>query len=287
MKINRISPPKNSYLQMLDTIAKVPEKLYFIGKLPEQRCLSVAIIGTRKPTSYGKEVTYKVAYDLAKRGVVIVSGLALGIDAVAHKAALDAGGKTIAVLACGVDSIYPASNKQLAEKIIESGGAIISEYSPGTTPRDFQFLARNRIVSGLSDMVLVTEAASRSGTLATVAHALDQGKEVGVVPGNITSPMSAGCNGLLKQGAHAICSAEDIFHILNIESENEDHQIALPLGSNEIENKIITLISEGIRDGEDIRIALNLPAADFLQAITMLEINGVLRALGNDKWTLC
>jgi DNA processing protein len=286
MKINRISPLKHNYLQIIGTIAKAPEKLYFIGELPKERTTTVAIVGTRKPTAYGKEVTYKIAYDLAKRGVVIVSGLALDVDAIAHKAALDAGGTTIAVLANGVDTVYPASNKQLADRILSSGGAILSEYPPGTSPRDYQFLARNRIVSGLSEMVLVTEAAARSGTLATVAHALDQGKEVGVIPGNINSPMSAGCNSLLKQGAHAICSEDDVLSILNIENNDLESQIVLPLGSNELENKIIGLINNGMRDGEEIRIELKIASSEFHQTISMLEINGVVRPLGNDKWTL-
>jgi len=286
MKINRISPLKHNYLQIIGTIAKAPEKLYFIGELPKERTTTVAIVGTRKPTAYGKEVTYKIAYDLAKRGLVIVSGLAIGVDAIAHKAALDAGGTTIAVLANGVDTVYPASNKQLADRILSSGGAILSEYPPGTSPRDYQFLARNRIVSGLSDMVLVTEAAARSGTLATVAHALDQGKEVGVIPGNIYSPMSAGCNSLLKQGAHAICSEDDVLSILNIENNDLESQIVLPLGSNELENKIIGLINNGMRDGEEIRIELKIASSEFHQTISMLEINGVVRPVGNDKWTL-
>jgi DNA processing protein len=286
MKINRISPLKHNYLQIIGTIAKAPEKLYFIGELPKERTTTVAIVGTRKLTAYGKEVTYKIAYDLAKRGLVIVSGLALGVDAIAHKAALDAGGTTIAVLANGVDTVYPAFNKQLADRILSSGGAILSEYPPGTSPRDYQFLARNRIVSGLSDMVLVTEAAARSGTLATVAHALDQGKEVGVIPGNINSPMSAGCNSLLKQGAHAICSEDDVLSILNIENNDLESQIVLSLGSNELENKIIGLINNGMRDGEEIRIELKIASSEFHQTISMLEINGVVRPLGNDKWTL-
>lgn len=286
MKINRISPLKHNYLQIIGTIAKAPEKLYFIGELPKERTTTVAIVGTRKPTAYGKEVTYKIAYDLAKRGLVIVSGLAIGVDAIAHKAALDAGGTTIAVLANGVDTVYPASNKQLADRILSNGGAILSEYPPGTSPRDYQFLARNRIVSGLSDMVLVTEAAARSGTLATVAHALDQGKEVGVIPGNIYSPMSAGCNSLLKQGAHAICSEDDVLSILNIENNDLESQIVLPLGSNELENKIIGLINNGMRDGEEIRIELKIASSEFHQTISMLEINGVVRPVGNDKWTL-
>ena len=139
-----------------------------------------------------------LAFDLAKKGVTIVSGLALGIDGIAHAAALEAGGTTIAVLANSVDTVYPASHRSLGEAIIEHGGALISEYEPPRPAREFQFLARNRIVSGLSDAVIIIEAAARSGTLATATHALAQGREVFVVPGNITSPLSMGCNTLLK-----------------------------------------------------------------------------------------
>ena len=194
MKINRATPDKHNYLLPLTNIAKVPQYIYFTGSLPEDRIPSVAIVGTRKPSAYGKEVAHTLSYDLAKKGVVIISGLALGIDSIAHKAAIEASGTTIAVLANSVDQIYPRTNKDLAEKILGSGGAILSEYEPPTDARDYQFLARNRIVSGLSDAVIVIEAAARSGTLATVSHALDQGKEVFVVPGNITSPLSTGCN---------------------------------------------------------------------------------------------
>jgi len=160
MKINKISPQSNNFLKIIENIDKKPERLYFIGKFPTDRPPVIAIVGSRKPTSYGKEITYRFAYDLAKRGIIIISGLALGIDSIAHRAAIDAGGITIAILASGLDKIYPASNKQLANLIIEKGGAIVSEYEPGVEPRDYRFLERNRIVSGLSDAVLVTEAAA-------------------------------------------------------------------------------------------------------------------------------
>lgn len=149
-----------------------------MGELPDERLPSVAIVGTRKPTTYGKEVTRQLASDLAKRGVIIISGLALGIDGLAHRGALEAGGTTIAVLANGLPDIYPSTHRALADEILASRGAIISEYEPGVSARGFQFLQRNRIVSGLSDAVIITEAATRSGTLNTAAHALEQGKEV-------------------------------------------------------------------------------------------------------------
>jgi len=284
MKINSISPQKHKYLQIINTIAKKPEKLYFIGNIPENRITSVAIVGTRRPSSYGQEVTYKLSYELAKKGIVIVSGLALGVDSIAHRAALEAGGKTIAVLANGLDTIYPATNKQLALKIAENDGAIISEYEPNVPPLQYRFLERNRIVSGLADAILVTEAATRSGTLSTVAHALEQGKEVFVVPGNITSPLSSGCNAWLKQGAHPATCVEDILEI--IAPDLLRAQTTLALGNNPEETKIISLIQSGLRDGDEIQQESELSATDFSQTLTMLEINGIIRSLGGNQWTL-
>lgn len=284
MKINVISPLKSKYLQIIDTIAIAPKRLYFIGKLPTSRLPTVAIVGTRKPTSYGREVTYRLAGDLARRGIIIISGLALGIDAIAHRAALDAGGITLAVLANGVDTIYPATNQALAKDILAKGGAIISEYEPGVEARDFQFLERNRIVSGLSDAVIVTEAAIRSGTMSTVAHALDQGREVFVVPGNITSPLSAGCNNLIKQGAHPITSANDVLEI--IAPELLRPQSLLPLGSTALESKIISLLQSGIRDGDELQTQTEVNVSEFSQTLTLMEISGTIRALGGNQWTL-
>lgn len=194
MKINTITPDKHKYLQIIDSIANKPRILHYMGILPKERITSVAIIGTRKPTSYGKEIAHMLAYELAKRGVIVISGMALGIDAIAHRGALEAGGTTLAVLGNGLDTIYPSSHKDLARQIIAQGGALISEYAPEELARPHYFLQRNRIVSGLSDAVIVVEAASRSGTLNTAAHALEQGREIFAVPGNITSPLSSGCN---------------------------------------------------------------------------------------------
>ncbi len=284
MKINSISPQDSKYLQIITTIAIPPKKLHFIGKIPDKRIPTVAIVGSRKPTAYGKEVTYQLAFDIAKRGVVIVSGLALGVDAIAHRAALDAGGKTLAVLANGVDIIYPATNRDLASDVLAHEGAIISEYEPGTEARDFQFLERNRIVSGLSDAIIVTEAAARSGTLSTAAHALEQGREVFVVPGNITSPLSAGCNNLIKQGAHPITCAEDVLEI--IAPELLRPQSLLPLGSTPLESKIISLLQSGIRDGEELQVLSEVETIEFSRTITMMEISDTIRALGGNQWTL-
>ena len=284
MKINTISPLDNKFVQIINTLVKPPKRLYFIGKLPEKRIPTVAIVGSRKPTAYGREVTYQLAYDLARHGIIIISGLAIGVDGIAHRAAIDAGGKTIAVLANGVDIIYPATHRDLAKDILATDGAIISEYEPGVEARDFQFLERNRIVSGLSDAVIVTEAAARSGTLSTVMHALEQGREVFVVPGNITSPLSAGCNNLIKQGAHPITCADDVLEI--IAPDLLQPQTLLPLGATPLESKIIGLLQSGIRDGDELQTLSGVDASEFSTAITMMEISSTIRALGGNQWTL-
>ena len=284
IKINRISPQNNNFTQIITTIALVPKKLYYLGELPTTRHPTVAIVGTRKPTRYGQEVTHRLSYDLAKRGVVIVSGMALGVDAIAHRAALEAGGITLAVQANGLSRLYPATNRQLGEDIIKSGGAIVSEYEPDVDAREFRFLERNRIVSGLSDAVLITEAAARSGTLNTATHALEQGREVFIVPGNITSPLSAGCNRLLKQGATPVTCVEDILEV--IAPQLLQAQVALALGDNPLQSKIIALLNEGIRDGDELCTLSGADARQLATELTMMELTGLIRALGGNQWTL-
>lgn len=284
IKINKCTPDKHKYLQILTSLAKSPQTLYYRGTLPDRRIPTVAIIGSRKPTAYGKEVTQRLASDLASRGIVIVSGLALGIDSIAHRAALEVGGTTLAVLANGVDDITPRSHQSLGETIIDSGGAILSEYEPGMPAQAYMFLERNRIVSGLADAVLITEAAQRSGTLSTAAHALEQGKDVFVVPGNITSPMSVGCNNLIRQGAQVATSAEDI--IARIAPDRLSPQSTLALGDSPLETAILELLQSGLRDGEQIQAKLDLDTSLFNQTLTMMEINGLIRSLGGNQWTI-
>lgn len=284
MKINRISPENSQFLKVLISIAQPPEKLHFIGKLPPKRTPTVAIVGTRKPTSYGKEVTRMLATDLARRGVVIVSGLALGVDGIAHRAALEAHGTTLAVLGNGLPAIYPSSHRQLAQDIIEHGGAILSEFEPDTPSYPSNFLKRNRIVSGLVDAIIITEAATRSGTLSTAARALEQGKEVFVVPGNITSVMSSGCNALIKQGALPITSADDVLAV--IAPDLLEPNAILPLGGTALESAIIKLLASGVRDGDELQAQINAPATELSTTLTMLELGGVVRNLGANQWTL-
>jgi DNA processing protein len=283
-EINFTGVNDQPYLLRLREYAAAPSHLYYKGRLPTGPHPSVAIVGSRRPTHYGKEVTYDLAYKLAQRGVIIISGLALGIDAIAHRAALDAGGRTIAILAGGLDSIYPRTNTNLAKEILDKGGALISEYPEQTPSQPFQFLARNRIVSGLADAVVVTEAAARSGTLSTIMHALDQGKEVFAVPGPITSLLSVGPNRLLQQGAHPVLSADDIFTVITPDGKRGTQQSIL--GTTPVEQSIIELIYSGIRDGEELQKKTKQGTSDFLTALTGLEIKGIIRSTDGNRWTL-
>lgn len=243
----------------------------------------VAVVGSRKASSYGREVTEKIVSGLSRAGVVIVSGLALGVDAIAHRAALEAGGKTIAVQACGLDRIYPATNRDLAKQILENSGSIISEYEVGVPPMKQNFPARNRIVSGLCRAVIVTEAADRSGSLITASFALEQNREVCAVPGNIDAPMSAGCNQLLKAGAHLVTNAEDILNILGIEPSEALEDIA-PQIENVNEAQIYQLILEGTGDSELLAQETGLDGGTLNQALTMLELNGHIKNVGGGRW---
>lgn len=244
----------------------------------------MAIVGTRKPTPYGKEITYRLSYELAKKGIVIISGLALGVDGIAHQAALNAGGITIAVLPTPLERIHPQTHRELAERIVQGGGALLSEYDADDPVFKINFVARNRIVTALSDAVLITEAASRSGTLTTANFALEQGRSVMVLPGNITSPMSAGCNQLLKVGASPVTSVEDVLHELGL--ADKTRQTRLPLAETPDEDILIKLLAKGVREGEELHAKSGLSAASYSQTMSMLEIEGKIKALGSNQWTL-
>ena len=200
------------YPQRLLNIQQPPIVLYVRGRL--RKSPAVAVVGARRCSSYGRNVAYRLGKFLSERGVVVVSGLALGIDSAAHRGALSGGGNTAAVLGSSTDEVYPLENKALAEKIVENGGAVISEFPLGTKARKEFFPRRNRIVSGLSDCVVVVEAAERSGTFITVNYALEQGREVLAVPGSIDSPFSRGTNKLIKEGAPPLTDFEDLFELV-------------------------------------------------------------------------
>lgn len=282
MKINSISGTDPSFPRRLREIPQRPDHLYLVGSLPEYG-LGVSIVGTRKPTAYGRQVTTDIASRLAERGAVVISGLAHGVDGIAHEATLGAGGRTIAVLPSGLDQVYPSAHRGLAGRITQQGGALVSEYAPGTPPLPYRFLERNRLVSGLGDIVIVTEASIRSGTMNTTMHALDQGKDVYAVPGPITSAMSAGCNALIAQGATPIVSVEAfVEHLLPKASKS---QPTILTHTNE-EQAIIDLLLQGITEGEELQAKSKLAPTIYSQTMTMLEIRGAVRSLGANRWCL-
>lgn len=279
MKINTTTPDQHNLFKRLLTIDSPPKNLHYIGIIPETTDIVVSVVGSRRPTAYGRSVTEQIASALASRGVLVVSGMAIGVDALAHAAALDAGGHTLAVLPSGVDDPYPKSNQLLAKRILANGDALISEYENGHRPFAHDFLWRNRLVSGLADIVIVTEANLRSGTLSTVAHALGQGKEVYAVPGPITSPLSAGCNRLIAQGATPITDIDSMLEQLGLTGQS-----ALKLGDTPDEATILELIRSGINDGDELLAKSGYRPEQFSQILTMLEIKGLIHPLGGNKW---
>jgi DNA processing protein len=286
MKISIITKKSKYYPKRLSLLSKPPEKLSSLGddlsallEIP-----TIGIVGSRKVSAYGRTVTEELAGELARAGVCIVSGLALGVDSIAHDAALKAKGKTIAVLPSGIKTIYPASHRGLARDIVKKGGALISEYDDDFRPRRESFIERNRIIAGLSDALLVTEAAERSGSLHTVNFALELGRTVMAVPGNITSPTSKGTNNLLKTGAIMVTDEQDIFDALNL-SPKELVQTDI-YGDNEQESLVLNLLVSGISNGDELLQKSRLNIQLFQQTLTMLEIKGAISPLGNNHWRL-
>lgn len=271
--------------EVLQQIPDPPKQLYVCGNLNELLdSLCLAVVGSRKVTPYGKAVTNSLVGAMARQGIVIVSGLALGVDGLAHQAALQVHAKTIAVLPCGLDRIYPASHYQLARQIIEQGGALVSEYPEGTEPFPINFIGRNRLVSGLSSGVLITEAGERSGTLHTANFALEQGRTVMAVPGNITNPLSVGTNSLIKTGAAAITQPEDILAALDLELVEKETQEIVADNSNEL--AVLELLKDGVTDSAELQQRSQLKPSVFSQTLTMLEITGRIKALGAGHWTI-
>jgi DNA processing protein len=220
-----ITPFEKEYPDKLKNIPDAPAGLYVRGKVPVESEITVAVVGARDCSEYGRYVAEELGSFLGKSGVTVVSGMARGIDGISQWAALEAGGTSIGILGCGVDICYPARNRALFDRLSEQG-TIISEYPPGTPPRPMNFPARNRIVSGLADAVVVIEARCRSGTLITVDMALEQGKEVFVVPGRVTDRLSDGCNRLIKQGAAIMLSPEELLEELRELKKQSRERIA-------------------------------------------------------------
>lgn len=272
----------NEYPLLLAEIHDPPEQLFVRGIIPPGICF--AVVGSRVPSAYGKTVTAKLVEPLAAAGVVIVSGLAYGIDALAHEAALAVGGKTIAVLGTGVDetSLYPRQHRKLARRIVEAGGAVISEYPSGTGPEKYHFPARNRIIAGLSRGVLIIEAKEKSGALITADLALKENRDVFAVPGPITSPTSAGPNQLIQTGAKPVLSPDDIL----VEYELTQ----LVTGNRELvtmkdeERRLLDILASDAVHVDAIGMKLNLPAPDVSAMLVALELKGLIKNVGGGRY---
>lgn len=274
--------------KVLREISSPPKKLYFKGETLDNllEFPRIAVVGSRNISPYGKQVTIRLVQELAQRGVVIVSGLAYGVDATAHRATLEVGGRTIAVLPSPLDDIAPRGNRGLARQITNSGGTLVSEYAT----EEFQmlktnFIARNRLVAGLAQAVLITEAVEKSGSLHTARFALEQGKDVLAVPGNITSNTSMGTNNLLRSGATLVTSFVDVLRALGL-AEGIKARKHSPKGRNAAEQALIDLLEQGITDGDLLQQQSQLDPSEFAQTLTMLEIGGKIAPLGANQWTL-
>lgn len=268
------------YPLQLKELPDAPVLLYVKGDAEILKTPSLAVVGSRKFTQYGKSVGYKLSEEAALSGLTVVSGLALGIDAIAHQATLDANGKTIGVLGCGLDRIYPVANFNLGKKIIDSGGAIISELSLGTPPMKQNFPARNRIIAGLSLGTLVVEAAEESGSLITALSALEYNREVFAVPGNIDAENSAGTNQLIQRGAKLVMSAEDIFEELNIEVKSVEQKAKEIVPQSEEEEIILSLIGAEGAYADKIVQESGLNVVIVNTTLTIMEMKGILENVG-------
>lgn len=242
----------------------------------------VAIVGARKMTPYGKQVTKQISRDIARAGVIIVSGLARGIDSTAHRAALEVGGKTIAVLPGPIYKVYPAAHARLAEEIVSQGGLLISEYDQIEQPMKYQFIARNRLIAALADIVLITEAGEGSGSLHTAGFALELGKTVAAVPGPIDSPHSKGTNQLIKTGAEPVLSSQDLLDLLGLQSPSKPTYKA----ENDVEAALLKVLDSQPRTAENLISASRLDATGFNINMTILELKGIVEQTGGNKWRL-
>lgn len=274
------------YPKLLRAIDQPPPVLYARGTLLPQDEFAVAIVGTRNASTYGKQVAEQLAGGLAENGVTIVSGLALGIDAVAHRAALAAGGRTLAVLACGLDEVYPPSHRQLAEQV-EASGALLSDYAVGIKPEAHNFPPRNRLISGLTLGTVVVEAGERSGALITLQFALEQGRETFAVPGSLLHRTSAGTNGAIQRGeAKLVTKVQDILEELNLTMIVEQRQVAEIAPENAAEANLLTrLSSEPLHIDELVRQS-GLATSEVSSTLVIMELKGLVRRVDRMSYTL-
>jgi DNA processing protein len=268
-----------AYPSRLKEIDQPPPVLYLRGSLTPEDEWAVAIVGTRGITAYGRQMTAELASTLARRGVTVVSGLARGVDAEAHKAALAAGGRTLAVLGNGVDQIYPPEHRQLAERVIASG-ALVSDYAPGTPPDGVNFPPRNRIISGLSLAVIIVEAGEHSGALITAEFAVEQGRDVFAVPGNINAPKSVGCNRLIQQGARPLLGPDDVLEALDLVSVQQHRVARTVLPKDEVESRLLAVLGKEPLHVDEIRAQVDMPIEKVSATLALMELKGMVRQVG-------
>ena len=272
-----------SYLREVDG---APPVLYVHGSLEEIDRWAVAVVGTRRLTVYGRQVTQELVTGLVLNGVTIISGLARGVDAVAHKTALEHGGRTIAVLGSGPDCIYPPENRALARQIVNGHGAVITEYGLGVQPDAKNFPPRNRIISGLSLGVVVVEAGERSGASITAKFANEQGRDVFAVPGNINSPASKGTNRLIQQGAKLITSVDDVLEELNLAMVLEHSAVQLALPETPEEASLFEYLSAQPIHVDDLSRSTGLESSTVSSTLTLMELKGIVRQVGGMNYVM-
>jgi DNA processing protein len=273
----------SAYPHLLREIPAPPPVLYVKGTLTEEDAWAIAVVGTRRASAYGREVTRHLTKTLACSGITIVSGLARGIDAVGHKTALEAGGRTIAVLGCGIDRIYPPEHRKLAQEIV-AHGALVSDYPLGTEPEGRNFPPRNRIISGLSLGVLITEAGKGSGALITADFAAEQGRDVFAVPGSVLMRGSAGTNALIQEGAQVVLNAADILEELNLTMVAEQVEARQVLPADETEAALLERLSAEPTHVDELQQQLELPISQVTSTLALMELKGLVRQVGGMKY---
>jgi DNA processing protein len=277
-----------NYPKLLLEIEKFPPLLYYKGQMENNEELCLAVVGTRMITGYGRIVTPKLIEPLVDAGATIVSGMAFGVDSAAHTIATSKGKRTVAVLGGGLDekSLYPKAHALLAQNILDCGGALLSEYPPGTPNFKQNFVARNRIISGMSVATVVVECDLKSGSLITAKYALEQNRSVYAVPGPIYSPQSQGPNNLIKMGAKLITEAKDILEDLNLQALPEQQEAQILFGDSPTENVILGVIAYEPIHINDIVKQSRLETGDVASALTFLEMKGKVRNLGGQQYIL-
>ena len=282
--IRAVSAEDGDFPDRLRHIPDVPSLLYMKGDIRPRP--SVAIVGSRRDTRYGREMTRRIAHDLAEVGVTVVSGLARGIDTAAHQGAVQANGISVGVLGCGLDDVYPKENKELAAKMLSLGGGLLSEYPIGAAPLPYHFPRRNRLISGLADGVLLIEATLRSGTQSTINHALEQGHTVFALPGNVDSPGSELPLQLLKDGAELCTCASDILKHLKLNTPDRTPAIPVPSNAVQSNDPIIHALEREDKTFEELLEETGLPAPTLTARLRLLELDGKIDRLPGRAYAL-